>query len=140
MEIELLLCNELASLWFYPETGIVHHQFHKAISGQAFYEVLNTGLKLFKEGRASKWLSDDRANTMLPPDDSAWSSDIWLPQMVKAGWTHWAIVLPQSQLGQVNMRRLMGEVAARKVAAKAFADPLKALAWLESGVPEQAPA
>lgn len=139
MEIELLLSNEFASLWFYPETGIVHHQFHKVVSGQAFREVLNLGLKLFKEGRANKWLSDDRVNTILPPDDSAWSNDLWLPQMLEAGWTHWAIVLPERQLGQINMRRLIGEVAARRVATEIFANPLDALAWLELGVSGQSP-
>jgi hypothetical protein len=131
MEIEILLSNEFATLWLYPETRIVHHQFHKAISGQAFQEVLNLGLKQFKEGRANKWLSDDRLNTILPFDDSAWSNGFWLPQMLKAGWTRWAIVLPEKQLGQINMRRLIRETAGNKVAAETFFNTSDALAWLE---------
>jgi hypothetical protein len=132
MERELLLENEFASLWFYPVTGIVHHQFHQPISGQAFRNILNLGFKLVQEGRARMWLSDDRANTMLPPEDSEWSSGYWLPRMVAAGWTHWAIVLPEKRLGQVNMRRIIGDVTERKVTAESFSDPVEAMAWLES--------
>jgi hypothetical protein len=65
MDREVLLDNEFASLWFYPEPGIVHHEFHKPIAGQDFKAVLLTGLKLFQARRATKWLSDDRANTIL---------------------------------------------------------------------------
>jgi hypothetical protein len=131
MKRELLLENEFASLWFYPETGIVHHEFHKPISGQAFKEVLLLGLTLFQDGRAKKWLSDDRANTMLPPEDSEWSSESWLPRMVRLGWTHWAIVLPKKLLGQVNMRRIISEVTEKRVTAETFSDPIQAMVWLE---------
>jgi hypothetical protein len=130
MDRELLLDNEFASLWFYPEPGIVHHEFHEPISGQDFKDVLLRGLKLFQAGRATKWLSDDRGNTMLPPEDSAWSSEWWLPIMVAAGWTHWAIVLPETRLGQVNMKRLIGDVLDKGVTAEAFSDPVVAMAWL----------
>jgi hypothetical protein len=130
MERELLLENEFASLWCYPGLGIVHHQFHQPISGQAFQDVLNLGLKQFQAGRASKWLSDDRANTILPADDSAWSSEYWMPQILQAGWTHWAIVLPERRLGRINMRRLLEEVQGHHVVVATFADPTAALGWL----------
>jgi hypothetical protein len=131
MYCELILETEFASLWFYPDPRIVHHQFHKPIFGQAFQEVLLTGLELFQDGKADKWLSDDRANTILPPDDSAWSSEYWLPAILRAGWTHWAIVLPERRLGQINMHRLMEEVRARHVLSRTFTTPSAALAWLE---------
>jgi len=130
MERELLLENAFASLWCYPGLGIVHHQFHQAIFGQAFKDVLNLGLEQFQAGRAHKWLSDDRANTILPPDDSAWSTEYWMPRILEAGWTHWAIVLPERRLGQINMRRLLEEIRARQVVVATFADPAAALAWL----------
>jgi hypothetical protein len=128
---ELLLENEFASLWFYSETGIVHHEFHKPISGQAFRDVLLLGLTLFRDGRAKKWLSDDRANTLLPPEDSEWSSGFWLPRMAGLGWTHWALVLPEKRRGQINMMRIIGDVTEKRVVVEAFTDPALALAWLE---------
>jgi hypothetical protein len=131
MAREQLLGNEFASLWFYPESGIVHHEFHQPIAGQAFKDVLLTGLRLFQEGRATKWLSDDRANTMLPPEDSEWSGGFWLPRIARLGWTHWAIVLPGKRLGQVNMKRIIGEVTDHRVAVETFSDPAQAMAWLE---------
>lgn len=128
---ERLMENETASLWIYPETGIVHHQLHRPISGQAFRDLLNLGLKQFQEGRATMWLSDDRANTILDPNDSEWSGDVWYPRMIKAGWKFWAVVLPEKSLGQINMRRLAVEVGERQVVVEMFADPAAALAWLE---------
>jgi hypothetical protein len=50
--------------------------------------------------------------------------------MVVAGWTHWAIVLPEKRLGQVNMKRLIGGVMEKGVTAEAFSDPVAAMAWL----------
>ena len=98
-----------ATLWYHPGPGIVHHQIHKFISGQAFRDLLLTGLEVLQKNRAQKWLSDDRANAVLRPEDVDWSHQFWFPQTVQAGWKYWAIVQPDKVVGQVTMKGLASE-------------------------------
>jgi hypothetical protein len=127
----LVLENEFANLWYYPETRIIHHQFLKPIGGEHFKEVLNTGLEILKTKKAHKWLSDDRANSRLAPEDTNWSDHVWLPQMVAAGWEYWALVLPLKRLGKINMEKQTETVADTGVVVQYFSDPKTALQWLE---------
>ena len=44
-----ILETEYATLWYHPDTKIVHHQFHKFIYGQQFRDVLEKGLEVFQQ-------------------------------------------------------------------------------------------
>ncbi|MEJ2592517.1 MAG: hypothetical protein P8178_14180 [Candidatus Thiodiazotropha sp.] len=128
--------NEMVSLWYYPEEGIIHHQFHQATCGADFQNVLLTGLQLMKDHKACKWLSDDTNNTNLPAEDSAWSQDIWLPRAIKAGWKYWAMIPPVKARGRINIERLTGFVIEHyKINVKIFSDPEDAWAWLAQQAP-----
>jgi hypothetical protein len=128
----LILDNESATLWIYPDKRMVHHQFHKFMYGKAFREVLDAGAEAMKKYGANKWLSDDRQNSALPTKDVDWANNDWLPRVRAAGWKHWAIVLPDNILGQLNMQKVAQAPAGRGVATKLFSDPNQAMAWLES--------
>lgn len=93
-----LIENEYASLVYLSDAKIIHHTFHKPIGGLNFREVLNTGAKTLEKHQASKWLSDDRANSVLSPEDTEWSKTDWFPRAIKAGWKYWALVVPQNML------------------------------------------
>ena len=95
MNTEMILDNEYLSLVYYPETKIVHHTFHQVVQGPVFREALNTGLEVFKEYNAHKWLSDDRKNDALPEADTEWAKTDWFPRVLEAGWQHWALVMPR---------------------------------------------
>ena len=123
--------NDYACLWFYPEEGIIHHQFLQPICGEEFQSVLMSGLRLMQEHGAVKWLSDDRGNTNLPAEDSAWSQDYWLPRAVKSGWKYWAMLPPTKARGRINVERLFGFVKQQYgVTAEIFTDPDEAWQWL----------
>ena len=123
--------NDHASLWLYPDEGIIHHKFHKPTCGEEFQKVLMTGLQVMKDYKARKWLSDDRNNTNLPAEDSAWSQDIWLPSAVKAGWKYWAMLPPVKARGRINIERLTSYVVERhRITVKTFSNPDDAWAWL----------
>lgn len=126
-----VLDNESASLWYYPETKIVHHQIKKYIFGHRFRDLLNLGYEQFVKNGANKWLSDDRQNNMLTPADEKWGKTDWYPRVIKAGWKYWAIVLPARTLGQMNMQQFIEEYSKDGVITQVFGDPGEALAWLE---------
>jgi hypothetical protein len=128
----IILDNEFVTVWYHPDTRIVHHQFHKFVYGKVFREALSAGADAMRRYGAQKWLSDDRENSALAQKDLKWADGDWFPRVQAAGWKHWAIVLPGNVLGQMNMEATVKRIASRGVTTRMFSDPLQAMAWLES--------
>ncbi|MCC7205707.1 MAG: hypothetical protein IT323_00275 [Anaerolineae bacterium] len=124
--------SEYATLWFYPDTKIVHHQFHKFIYGEEFRKVLEKGLETFKDKGAQKWLSDDRKNSTLSTEDTEWCQQDWFPRVFQAGWKYWAIVLPDKIVGKFNMQRFIDAYSKQGLTIEVFGDADEALKWLEA--------
>lgn len=131
-ERELVLQNEHITLWFYPELKIVHHQMVQAPTSERFRELLTHGADTLERHRAIKWMSDDRGNTLLRPDDEEWADTIWLPRVLKAGFKFWAIVLPQAAIGKLNMQRIATQHARRGIVSRIEATPYPAFEWLKA--------
>ncbi len=127
----IILENEHATLVYHVLHKIVHHTLHKPVTGAPFREVLIHGVELFERSGANKWLSDDRGNGALHPDDGKWAMEVWSPRTIAAGWKYWAIVMPDAALGRANMRRFIREYADRGVEVKIFDSPEEALGWLK---------
>src|SRR5664279_354688 len=103
--LHTLIDTEAAGLFFHADTNIVHHEFRRFVYGAELRDVLEKGLALLKEHGSRKWLSDDRRNGPLKAADAEWCKTHWFPQVHAAGWKHWAVVLPDGAVGQMNMRR-----------------------------------
>lgn len=128
----VLVDNPFVTLWYHGDTKIIHHQIHQFIYGAVFREFLMVGADALKKNRATKWLSDDRDNTVLSHEDADWGRDNWIVPTVKAGWKHWAVVRPRKVLGQMSMDRGAKEMAALGVNIRFFDDPVEAMQWLEA--------
>jgi hypothetical protein len=129
-----IIDNPYATLWYHPEKRIVHHQIHQFISGDVFRELLLAGTNVLIKHHAQKWLSDDRNNAVLRPEDVEWSHEFWFPQTARAGWKYWAIVQPVKTVGQVTMKNLASTYGTHGITSKNFTDPSDAMWWLESQV------
>lgn len=125
-----VLDNQYATLWYYPDHKIVHHQFHQFVFSDALRSVLNKGLATLQEHGAQKWLSDDRHHSAIIPEDVHWSQTVWFPRAVESGWKHWAIVTPQSLVGAINLQTFARQCTEQGVQTRFFNDPIEALAWL----------
>jgi hypothetical protein len=123
--------NEYATLVYHSDAKIVHHTFHKPISGEKFREVLNTGLELFKQHRAGKWLSDDRGNSVLSEEDGTWGMTNWFPRVFEAGWKFWALVVPDDIQARLNLKQFIDTYFERGLRIMIFTDPDEAMKWLE---------
>ena len=126
-----ILDTPVVTLWYHPDKKIVHHQIHKFVSGPLFRQFLTAGTEALEKFRATKWLSDDRANSVLAQDDLEWSHRTWFPRTARAGWKYWAIVQPGKVLAQAAMERLVKEYSAQGVTAQFFTDVEQATRWLE---------
>jgi hypothetical protein len=130
MDEILLADNALISMWIYPLRRIVHHRMKAYCYGDELRQAMMAGAEAMAQHGASKWLSDDRANGALVPDDSAWLGKHWFPRVLAAGWKHWAIVQPAKILGQSNMQRVLKVTVPAGINARMFDDPDLAMRWL----------
>ncbi len=131
-EREVILQNEHITLWYYPDLAIVHHQMVQAPSSQEFRELLDKGASTLERYRAVKWMSDDRGNTLLRPDDEAWAQKEWLPRVLRAGFKFWAIVLPAAAIGKLNMQRLANDHLRYGIQSRIESMPGPAFDWLKA--------
>jgi hypothetical protein len=126
-----IMNSENVSMWYYPESKILHHQMHKFICGQTFQDALTKGADAFQKYGAQKWLSDDRAIPALSKEDLEWGDTVWFPRISKLGWKYWAIVMPEKVIGQLMLKNLMDSYLKRGVTTRAFASVEEAQKWLE---------
>jgi hypothetical protein len=131
MRREVVHSSDKITVWAYPDRGIVHHQMLAYCSGDPFRRALDAGIEAMRRIAGSKWLSDDRINHALAPDDLKWADEVWFPKTVAAGWKYWALVPPQSVIGQLNIKRHVRMYKERGVTVEVFAEPDAALWWLD---------
>ncbi len=132
MSDPVIFKNASMILRYHPETGIVHHEMLKRPTSAEFRATLNAGHDALVKNRATKWLSDDRANSVLDDADQTWAQTEWFARMQKAGWAYWAIVNPAKAVGQMQMKRNVATMKMGGVEAAIFATPEEAMAWLQS--------
>lgn len=132
MSPAVVLETDYATLWFHPDSKVVHHSFHKFIHGPRFREILERGLELMQEHGACKWLSDDRKNPAMAAEDNQWGVTDWGSRALESGWKYWALLLPEAAVGQGIMNRSIAAFSERGLIVRTFQDPDEALKWLES--------
>ncbi len=130
MSTQTVIDNESVTLMYHPEPGIVHHVFHKFVRGETFRAPLRQGCELLKKNHGTKWLSDDRGNSALSPDDTTWAQTVWFPEVKAAGWKYWAVVLPEKVVGKLNMKEWVRLYQGLGIDSQVFDDPDKAMTWL----------
>lgn len=127
-----IMDNDYVTLWYHPESKIVHHQFHRFTYGEQLRSMLDKGVEIFKQYGANKWLSDDVANSTLSKEDGEWAINDWSPRVFGEGWKYWAVVVPDKIVGKANMNRFMQQFIARGLVVRVFEDVDEAQRWLES--------
>jgi hypothetical protein len=117
-------------VWYWPTHGLIHHFMRDYTRGDAFRQALEAGLTCLRANGAKRWLSDDRANNVLPKDDEHWARTDWFPRTRQAGWKYWAIVKPVKILGEMHLRRYAETYAQHGVTARFYSDPDEAFDWI----------
>ena len=131
-ELEILLDTPATRLVYHTKPKIVHHELRRFVHGAELRNVLEQGALLVEKRGARRWLSDDRGNGPVKPADEEWAKTVWFPRVAAAGWRHWAVVMPEGVVGQMNMRRWIDTYASLGINAYPFGDPDEALVWLIS--------
>ena len=129
-EVITIIDDSHMALYFHPEHRIVHHEIRSHMPEGEFRRLLSTGLECFVEKKCVKWLSDDRKQHHITPEDNDWGDRSWGPRMIEAGFKFWAVVPPAKGLGKIQIKRFIEEYAARGVTVETFDTPESALEWL----------
>ena len=124
--------KDYMKLWYHPDSKIVHHKMIKTLPKDAHKELLSTGADYMEKYRGGKWLSDDRDMVAVREEDSQWADENWLPRVLKAGWKYWAIVLPKSSIGTLQVKRFVKQHRDLGIEVEVFETLESALSWLES--------
>jgi hypothetical protein len=126
----LIVEKPIVVVWVYPELRLIHHVMKAFCHGVEWRDVLMKCVDTMKSYKATKWLSDDRANGAVMREDQEWADREWFPKVRAAGWKHWAIVQPEKVIGQINMGRLTQKYLELGINARMFSDPDEAMTWI----------
>jgi hypothetical protein len=124
--------NDVISLWVYPDRQMIHHQMKTYCYGDKFREALTRGTDAMNQYKATKWLSDDRGNGALLPEDTDWAEKVWFPRTKAIGWQHWSVVKPEKVIGQINLSRFVKKFAQLGINARIFSDLGEAFTWIDA--------
>jgi hypothetical protein len=131
MPMITILDDEYVSLWYHPEKNVVHHKIHAFPASGAFRTLLTASAELIEKHHAIKYLSDDRSNTVVDPQDVTWADENWYPRVVGAGLKHWALVMPRSMVGTLQSRTILQGRRKQGLDVEGFDTVEAAFAWLD---------
>lgn len=130
MAVLSILDNQYASMVYYTDEKIIHHTFHNALDSENLRVVLNAGVDLLRERRATKWLSDNREIDPHSDEDSEWINTNWLPRAIAAGWKTWALIVPDSIKARMNMNEFVNTFHGVGIRVMVFTELDEARNWL----------
>lgn len=130
-EEKLVLENEWGIIRYVEDGNYIHHTIYQDVNLQDVRDFLETGLEALIEYGANKWLSDDRKNGPVNPEDVIWSNTVWGPRAAANGWKYWALVVPEAVAGRATMIDVVDAYFHMGVRVQTFSDLELAKAWLK---------
>jgi hypothetical protein len=122
---------------FDAKNGWVRFEFKGFVEGDGYRKPLEAALRTLIANKASRILWDCRRMKVLTPEDQAWVEREWTPRLVKeAKVKRSAVLVPQSVLAQMSVKRVVDKVAAvmlNEVETKHFDNTEAAEKWLRAG-------
>ncbi len=126
------LSNDYFDLLFHEDEKIVHHIYKTPMDSDHLQELLSAGTDLMEEHGATKWLSDNRLLVNAFSNEAAeWVNNVWLPRTIKAGWKYWAMVVPQSLIGQADHVKYVESFYNTGVWVTVYSDVEPAMKWIK---------
>lgn len=123
--------NEYITIEYIPEKKLIYHTIHQPVNGPKLRDALNLGTEALGKYGATKWLSDDRKNGPLPPEDIEWGFNDWNRRTAKLGWKYWAIVVPQEIAAADSLSPVIDDLYEVGLRMMVFTNLEEAFAWLD---------
>lgn len=124
--------NEYITIQYLPDKKVISHVVHKPVTDKPLQDALNVATEALKKYGACKWLSDDRKNGPLSPEQLEWGFKDWNPRAIAAGWKYWANIVPEEMAAAGTLAPLMDSLFEMGLRMMVFTDADKAMQWLDS--------
>ncbi|MBN1681311.1 MAG: hypothetical protein JW966_13595 [Anaerolineae bacterium] len=127
----VIVDNEYITIEYLPDHKTIHHIIHQPFGGQPFRDALNLGTEALGKYGVCKWLSDDRKNGPLSPEDANWGFNDWNRRTIKAGWKYWAVVVPEELVAAGTLIPTIENLFELGLRMMVFSSVDKAMEWLD---------
>lgn len=127
-----LIENEYITMQYLEDRNTIFHVIHQPISGQPLRDALMTGFNALEDYGATKWVSDDRKNGPMTPEDTRWNRQNLNNAIVGTGWKYWALVVPEQVVAAGSMLPTMEELFEDGLRVMVFSDVGEAFEWIDS--------
>jgi hypothetical protein len=122
--------NPVASVSWDDVANAVCVEWKQFGEGAEFRAVLNAGVDLLVERKATSWIGDLRNLGPVTQEDQKWAAESWLLRATAGGLTHLALVSPRKIVAQMAVKTFMNKVDGRELFVGNFEDIEVARAWL----------
>lgn len=113
-----------------PSSKAVFVEWQGWATPTEFRAALDAGHVALRQRHSSRWLADCRNLRAVQQSDQEWLDRVWFPQMLAAGLTRMAIVIPKSALALMNVEAILSRVPESEMDVGYFATVEEATAWL----------
>ena len=128
--MEIILDNDAHTLLYDNQRRTVRHILKKSNTESEWRALLTSGLNLLKERKVSKWLSDNRKNTLHPDGIAFWVENIWIRDAKEAGWQKWALVESKSKIGKISEEQFIESFMEAGIEVRVFSSLEEAENWI----------
>ena len=116
----------------------VPHILYAELKGYAtsaeFRGALLKGVQPIREHHVVGYVSDARKAKVFVTEDLQWVSEVWLPQVVKAGLKRMAMVTADQGLGKAIIEEVAKEIDNHGLSMRKFNSVAAATVWAQSGL------
>lgn len=100
--------------------------------GDEFREGHEAGLRLLRQKRTSRWISDARQLAPIRQVDQQWLNTDWVPRGIAAGWRWLAIVSPEAAVARMSVRQVVSNINTISFVTNYFDSMEMARSWLRN--------
>lgn len=126
--------SEYITVEYVPDKQMIYHIVHKPVAEnlKVFQDALNAGTDALKRYGVVKWLSDDRKNGPLPPEQFEWlETSNWNLRTIQFGWKYWANVVPEDLAAAGTLTPIIEDLFTRGLRMNVFTSVESAQKWLD---------
>ena len=131
VEVKPKILFENRSVTLSGLAGILLVVYKQRATNEEYRVSLDKQLELVRQHRFSKVLFDLRKMGVLSAENQQYTSQVYMPQITKAGLKHSAMIVPEDIFGEASAKNVTNRVKNEVVySMHYFEDFDQALAWL----------
>src|SRR4029077_6616081 len=134
MEDQIYLDEPYLSIRWRSIPQILFAEWKGFATSAEFRAALLKGVQAIREHHVVGYVSDARKAKVFVAEDTQWVSEVWLPQVLKAGLKRMAMVTADEGLGKAIIEDVAKEIDNHGLAMRKFNSVAAATVWAQSGL------